>query len=113
MFPTLDTVQRAIRARVCASCPRRSLGWENAGPVTRLCESACPLFTKLPKVFNAARLTDPMLGSPHRAMLRQFEADRQCDAGRCKACQDCVSNETVDPAQRRIVIQTIEQLVDA
>ena len=62
--PTLSHIQRATRARVCATCPYRTPGTDNlTADEARPCEATCALFTHLPVLREAARTVDPMVGN--------------------------------------------------
>jgi hypothetical protein len=74
--PTLDTVRRALRARVCATCPRRTAG-ALLNPSTPLpCEAHCALFESLPKLRQTAVMLDPMVGNFRRAMRGMIRNER-------------------------------------
>ena len=67
--PSLELLRHELRRRVCARCRWRPRHSEAVGPeVVRSCELDCPVFVHLPRLRNAAALTDPMLRSRELAM---------------------------------------------
>ena len=69
--PSSQHVQRLARVRVCARCPYRTPGTDSRdSDVSRPCESACPLFIRLPVLREAARQLDPMVGHRKRVLGR-------------------------------------------
>jgi hypothetical protein len=70
----LCAVQRAVRAKVCARCERRSPDREAGGQVgdegARACEAGCALFQSLPRLWDLAVRIDPMVGRFEPAMNR-------------------------------------------
>ena len=75
--PTLDTVRRALRARVCANCPRRTPGVLFDPRSGLPCEAHCPLFAALPRLRDSAVALDPMVGNFHRAMRSLMRQERE------------------------------------
>ena len=75
--PTLDTVRRALRARVCANCPRRTPGVLFDPSRALPCEAHCPLFEALPKLRQTAVMLDPMVGNFRRAMRGVLRDERE------------------------------------
>ena len=69
--PTLDHVQRMLRAQVCANCPHRTPGTKSySSDTSRPCEANCPLFVRLPVLREAGRQLDPMLADRPRVLRR-------------------------------------------
>src|ERR671936_18120 len=68
----ISTVQQAVRARVCSGCGDRTPGFA-ASDVPRACEATCPLFRSLPRLWNLALRTDPMVGRFEAAMRRTIQ----------------------------------------
>jgi hypothetical protein len=69
--PSLEDVQRHVRAQVCAGCSRRTPGTDAYRPdQSRPCENDCPLFIQLPVLAEAARQVDPLVGHPRRILVR-------------------------------------------
>jgi hypothetical protein len=77
----LSIVRRAVRARVCAACPRLTPGDEGIDQA-RACESTCQPFRHLPRLWNIAVRADPMVGRAGPALLR---AVREVDPPRPSA----------------------------
>ena len=75
--PNLDTVRRALRARVCANCPRRPLGVLFDPSMAPPCERHCALFEALPQLRQSAAMLDPMVGHFHRAMRAVMRQERE------------------------------------
>ena len=112
MLP-IDTLRRSVRARVCATCPKRSLGWESAGVGAALpCEGGCPLFASLPAMLKSASLIDPMLSPPRRAMLSVLEhVKERFEPNRADQCRACAPTSVLDRRREVAVMQTVEQLL--
>ena len=76
----LTTVQQAVRARVCAQCPRRTgddrLGCQHARP----CEATCPPFHNLSKLWSIASQLDPMVGHFVPALRRAIDDVERAEA---------------------------------
>src|SRR4051794_23247172 len=67
----LSTVHGAIRARVCAICPARTPGTDDAASdQPRACEATCRPFLSLPRLWSRAVRMDPMVGRFTPAMSR-------------------------------------------
>lgn len=75
---TKRLIRRALRARVCTTCPIRPEGSESLGPtVTRKCEGTCTIFNNL---------------EPLTAIAEQTAGDRLAlfeSAIRDSVCQTC------------------------
>ena len=69
VFP-LSTVRQAVRARVCGRCPQRSGDDPRGCDHARACESTCPLFRHLPKLWDLAVRLDPMVANVAPALRR-------------------------------------------
>jgi hypothetical protein len=67
--PTLETLKRAVRMKVCARCPNRPAGSEvlPAG-VPRDCEGRCPVFVHLPLIQLVGRRVDPTVADRGRVL---------------------------------------------
>jgi hypothetical protein len=70
----LSAVQRAVRAKVCGGCAKRSRDGDAGGEVgterPRACEAGCGLFQDLPRLWDLAVRIDPMVGRFEPAMSR-------------------------------------------
>ena len=113
MLP-LDTLRRAVRARVCADCPRKTPGWTDVGPGAAVpCEGACPLFSSLPALLKTAALVDPMLRDPRKAMESTLDRSLdRCEPLACGACTACApETSSLDRQQETKVMTTIEELL--
>jgi len=70
-LPTLEQMQRGIRARICAGCKDRSeKNTVKNVDEPRRCEQSCPLFVHLPILRQAARQLDPMLAYRPKVLQR-------------------------------------------
>ena len=67
---TLLTVQQAVRARVCARCPNRTSSAEQPTNRARTCELSCAPYRNLPRLWDLAVRTDPMVGRLVPALQR-------------------------------------------
>src|SRR5881275_1252085 len=73
-LPTLEQLQRGVRARVCAGCKDRSDdGASKTIDEACRCEQTCPLFAHLPVLRQAARQLDPMLADRPKALHRVLQ----------------------------------------
>ncbi len=64
-----ERAEIAMRSHLCSHCPYRSRDKEWSGiDSPRACESRCPFFQELPRLVQAARYLDPMVGRLHRVM---------------------------------------------
>jgi hypothetical protein len=69
LSPTLDVLKRALRVKVCASCPHRPAGAECLGCDTpRACEAHCPIFVHLPQIKAIGEQVDTMIASRERVL---------------------------------------------
>src|SRR2546421_9613440 len=86
-LPTLEQLQRGVRARVCAGCKDRSDdGASKTIDEACRCEQTCPLFAHLPVLRQAARQLDPMLADPpkvlHRGLQRLWRGGEEILTGK-------------------------------
>lgn len=110
MIP-LDTLRRAVRARICTTCPRRSRVLKHAGPDVALpCEGECPLFSTLPALMRTATNADPMLSSPRRMMERTLEHARDASKRSSRAGRH-PGHPATDRRNEEITMRTIEDLL--
>ncbi|CAN5339618.1 hypothetical protein BH09PLA1_BH09PLA1_00280 [soil metagenome] len=66
----LEQLKQSVRAKVCATCPYRTLGTDSAAAdltQPRPCEKECPVFLALPILENVAHHVDPLVG--HRPQV--------------------------------------------
>jgi hypothetical protein len=76
--PTLDMLKRALRVKVCASCPHRPAGSERLGCDTpRSCEAHCPIFLHLPQIKAIGEQVDTMIASRERVLRGVMERIRE------------------------------------
>jgi hypothetical protein len=74
VMPSLETLRREIRHRICAHCHARSPDHRSERTSVILpCEKACSIFNNLARLRRTAELIDPMLASPRSALRRQIE----------------------------------------
>ncbi|MEE9212235.1 MAG: hypothetical protein V3U29_06240, partial [Phycisphaeraceae bacterium] len=108
-LPTLDVMQRALRARVCPICFERPPGSESLGPnQPRTCEPECPVFQSLPTLKQIAeQINDPNIGPYERAVTELI----------CQTCQTCPTagdycdaRTTLNCPLRRYVFEIIDAL---
>ena len=83
--PSMKLVERTVRTRVCAECPRRTPCPGASPDQPRACEAGCSLFLNLPKLRDLAVSVDPMVSSFRARVYRA--ARRACihDSGRCSS----------------------------
>jgi hypothetical protein len=69
LSPSLDVLKRALRVKVCATCPNRPPGSECLGcDEPRACEARCPIFVHLPQIKAIGEQVDTMIASRERIL---------------------------------------------
>jgi hypothetical protein len=93
-IPTLQTTQRALRARVCAICPNRTPGEAVHPDLPLTCEADCALFAALPLLRQTALNLDPMVGQYQRAMHKSIQHARTLNDQPARECFDPLEAHT-------------------
>ena len=109
--PSLELLQHELRRRVCQHCCGRPPSSEMLGPeAVRICELTCPIFVHLPKLLNAAILTDPMLRSKEEILRHLIEELCHTHGGHCNTPIACPARNPLG-CYRTAVINVILDLV--
>ena len=100
-LPTLDMLERSLRVKVCASCPRRPPGSECLGSdVPRACEAHCPVFVHLPQIKAIGEQVDTMIASRERVLRGVMNRIREIHGRRAVAGRDRPAGADLRPAHR-------------
>jgi len=110
---TNAVIRRALRARVCPTCPKRPEGSESLGPlVPRTCEGACTIFGNLKQLKLIARqLEDQPRGNYELAIRNQI--CQQCTAAPTAGdyCLEQFNRVCPLSTHAGVVLQTIESIL--
>ncbi|HEX4796527.1 MAG TPA: hypothetical protein VH370_22240 [Humisphaera sp.] len=93
-IPTLQTTERALRARVCAICPNRTPGEAVHPDLPLTCEADCPLFAALPQLRQTALNLDPMVGHYKPAMHKAIQRAQTLHGVHVHECFDPLHGHT-------------------
>ena len=112
---TNEVMRRALRAKVCPSCPKRPVGSESFGPmVARACEGTCTVFGNLKTLKLIARQLEKEPGAGYEQAIRN-QICQQCTAAPTAGdyCLEQFNRVCPLSTHAGVVLETIESLLPA